>query len=76
MFNTIGPCPSGRWKKRDSRIANWGSIESRACTIAIDVTVGYANREHKTKILNAIANFLNEHSRQIDAIIGPEGHNV
>jgi len=77
MFRTSVPCPNARWKMQPSnpkRIANYARPSNSSCTIAIEVLLSMENEAHRTKLTAGIANFLNDHSAEIDAIIGPTGH--
>ena len=77
MFRTSLPCPNARWKMQArnlKRIANYASGSNSSCTIAIEVLLSIENEAHRTRLMSGITNFLNEHSVEIDAIIGPTGH--
>jgi hypothetical protein len=58
------------------RIANYARPSNSSCTIAIEVLLSMENEAHRAKLMAGITNFLNEHSVEIDAIIGPTGHTI
>jgi hypothetical protein len=62
--------------RAQKRIANYASPSNSSCTIAIEVLLSTENEAHRAKLMAGITNFLNEHSVEIDAIIGPNGHNL
>ena len=77
MFRTSVPCPNARWKmqaRNQKRIANYASPSDSSCTIAVEVLLSIEHEVHRAKLMAGIANFLNEHATEIDAIIGPTGH--